>query len=66
MPKTVAKEKMILISVHIPKNLLRELDELIAQGYFPSRSEAIRIAVRDLIMRTRGTNEVNPGLTPGR
>ena len=66
MPKTVAKEKMILISVHIPKNLLRELDELIAQGYFPSRSEAIRIAVRDLIMRTRGNDEANPGLMPGR
>ena len=66
MPRTVAKEKMILISVHMPKNLLRELDELIAQGYFPSRSEAIRIAVRDLIMRARGNDEVNPGLMPGR
>ena len=66
MPKSVAKEKMVLISVHIPKKMLEELDELVAQGYLPSRSEAIRVAIRDLIMRTRGTNEVNPELTPGR
>ena len=64
MPKSINKEKMVLISVHLPKQLLAELDELIMQGYFPSRSEAIRIAVRDLIMRTK--NETNPELTPGR
>ncbi|WP_069807318.1 ribbon-helix-helix domain-containing protein [Vulcanisaeta thermophila] len=51
MPKTKAKEKMVLISVHIPKQMLEELDEYVRQGVFPSRSEAIRIAIRDLLYR---------------
>jgi antitoxin ParD1/3/4 len=51
MPKTMAKEKMILISVHLPMQMIQELDELVRQGKFPSRSEAIRVAVRDLILR---------------
>jgi len=56
MPRTLAKEKMVLISVYIPKQALEELDELIRQGVFPSRSEAVRIAVRDLLYKERGRN----------
>ncbi len=37
--------------------MLQELDELVKQGRFPSRSEAIRIAVRDLIHRENGLRE---------
>jgi antitoxin ParD1/3/4 len=51
MPKTKADDKMILISVHLPKQLLGELDEMVRQGKFPSRSEAIRVAVRDLLYK---------------
>jgi len=51
VPKTKANEKMVLISVHIPRQLLEELDELVKRGVFPSRSEAIRIAIRDLLLR---------------
>jgi len=51
MPKTKSKEKMVLISVHLPKQMLEELDDLVKKGVFPSRSEAIRIAIRDLMMR---------------
>lgn len=51
MPKSKAKEKMVLISVHVPKQMLEELDELVKRGIFPSRSEAIRIAIRDLLLR---------------
>mgnify|MGYP001773171010 CR=1 FL=1 len=51
MPKTKSKEKMVLISVHLPKQMLSELDDLVKRGVFPSRSEAIRIAIRDLMMR---------------
>ena len=50
MPKTKG-EKMVLISVHLPKQMLEELDELVKRGVFPSRSEAIRIAIRDLLLR---------------
>jgi len=58
MPKTKAKEKMVLISVHIPKQMLEELDELVKKGVFPSRSEAIRIAIRDLLLREQSRSKV--------
>jgi len=51
MPRTKAQEKMVLLSVHLPKQLLEELDRLVAEGVFPSRSEAIRTAVWDLVRR---------------
>ena len=70
MPRMVSKDKMILISVHLPKEMLQELDELVKQGRFPSRSEAIRIAVRDLILRESGLKqrelELQQILIPGR
>ena len=47
------RERMVLISVHIPKQMLDELDELIREGRFPNRSEAIRTAIRDLLLRER-------------
>jgi len=55
MPRT--KERMILISVHIPIQMLNDLDNLVAQGLFPSRSEAIRIAIRDMLQKEHGTKE---------
>ena len=75
MPRTKSKEKMILISVHIPKQMLDELDELVQKGVFPSRSEAIRVAIRDLLLReklksspsqTRQTPEEFPIIITGR
>ena len=69
MPKTKAKEKMVLISVHIPKQMLEELDELVKQGAFPSRSEAIRIAIRDLLYRENSRGKAQSEdlvLVPGR
>jgi Arc/MetJ-type ribon-helix-helix transcriptional regulator len=51
MPRTKAQEKMVLLSVHLPKQLLEEIDNLVAQGLFPSRSEAIRTAVWELVRR---------------
>ncbi len=70
MPKTKAKEKMVLISVHIPKQMLEELDEFVKQGIFPSRSEAIRIAIRDLLYRensrSKTQNMEDLILLPGR
>ena len=69
MPKTKSKEKMALISVHIPKQMLEELDELVSQGMFPSRSETIRIAIRDLLYKEReqkSMNNVVSGIIVGR
>jgi Arc/MetJ-type ribon-helix-helix transcriptional regulator len=40
---------LILISVNIPKNLLSIIDDLVAQGIYRDRSEAIRsLLVRGL------------------
>jgi Arc/MetJ-type ribon-helix-helix transcriptional regulator len=54
MPKTVAGKNTVLISVHLPRQMVEELDELVRSGSFPSRSEAIRVAIRDLLIRERG------------
>jgi len=61
---------MVLISVHLPRQMLEELDDLVKQGKFPSRSEAIRVAIRDLIFRETGLKqrelELQQILIPGR
>ena len=38
-----------LITVHIPEKFLEALDELVAEGRYPNRSEIIRIAIRDFL-----------------
>ncbi|MHA1912525.1 MAG: ribbon-helix-helix domain-containing protein [Candidatus Kariarchaeaceae archaeon] len=45
---------MKLISVKISSSLLEGLDSLIRRGLYPSRSEAIRTAIRDLIKEESG------------
>lgn len=51
MPRSKSQDKMTLISVHVPKKMLEELDELVRRGIFPNRSEAIRAALRDLLYK---------------
>ena len=38
-----------LISVNLPEAYIKVLESLVAEGKFPNRSEAIRVAIRDLI-----------------
>ena len=40
---------MQLISINMPKETIEGLDELVRQGTYPNRSEAIRFAIRDLL-----------------
>lgn len=40
---------MKLITLYLPMPLIKELDELVENNYYPSRAEAIRFAVRDLL-----------------
>ncbi|MFW9880557.1 MAG: ribbon-helix-helix domain-containing protein [Candidatus Thorarchaeota archaeon] len=40
---------MKLISVNLPESYLKVLEILVIDGKFPNRSEAIRVAIRDLI-----------------
>ncbi len=38
-----------LISVNLPESYLKILEILVSENKFPNRSEAIRVAIRDLI-----------------
>jgi len=42
---------MRIVSIHLPETYIQGLDELVRMGLFPSRSEAVRVAVRDLLRR---------------
>ena len=47
--KKEKREKMVLISLHVPTYYVDVLDNLVRQGVYPSRSEAIRDAIRQLL-----------------
>jgi len=49
MPKSINNEKMEMVSIHIPKQMLEQLDQMVKLGIYPSRSEAIRAAVREFL-----------------
>jgi antitoxin ParD1/3/4 len=40
---------MHLITVHLPEAYLAGLDDLVNERIYPNRSEAIRVAVRDML-----------------
>jgi len=42
---------MKLVTVKLPEALIDGLDELVKSGLYPSRSSAIRAAVRDMLKR---------------
>ena len=42
---------MRLITVKVPESYIEGLDDLVRSGRYSSRSEAIRIAIRDLLRR---------------
>ena len=63
MYKRRQKEDMILITFHITRQQLIKLEKLVDEGLFPSRSEAIRCAVREFLDKyynnaTRVTRDV--------
>jgi len=50
VPKTKApKGSMVTITIHLPKEILNEIEELVRRGRYPSRAEVIRVAVRDML-----------------
>ncbi len=49
----IKREKMVLISLHVPKYYVEIIDELVRWGVYPNRSEAIRDAIRQLLMHFR-------------
>lgn len=47
--KTKKKGNMKVVTVWIPRTEVEKLDELVKRGFYPSRNEAIRFAVHDLL-----------------
>jgi Arc/MetJ-type ribon-helix-helix transcriptional regulator len=43
-----------LLQVRVPETLVRELDKLVAAGYFKSRSEAVAEGIRRLLLAYSG------------
>lgn len=41
---------MRLITVNVPEPYLKALDDLVKRKMYPNRAEAIRIAIRDLVI----------------
>jgi len=44
------KIPMPIISVHVPEQYIKAIDELVRRKRYPSRAEAIRMAIRDFIL----------------
>ena len=49
---------MKMLTVFIPEEYLKTLDLLVSEERFPNRSEAIRIAIRDLIRNEMVLKEI--------
>ena len=57
---------MKLITLYLPESYIRLLDELVSERFYPNRSEALRVACRDLLsehgkFRVK-TDYVSPGV----
>lgn len=42
---------MIVCPVHLPTMYLKAIEELVEHGFYPCRSEVIRVAIRDMLKR---------------
>ncbi|MCC6003111.1 MAG: hypothetical protein LM590_02085 [Thermofilum sp.] len=48
------RKKGILLQVRVPEVVVKELDRLVAAGYFKSRSEAVAEGIRRLLLAYSG------------
>jgi Arc/MetJ-type ribon-helix-helix transcriptional regulator len=46
--------KTVLLQVRVPETVVKELDKLVAAGYFKSRSEAVAEGIRRLLLAYSG------------
>jgi len=45
------REKLMkLITLYLPEPYIKALDQLVNERFYPNRAEAIRVAIRDLII----------------
>lgn len=54
---------MRLITLHVPQRFIEALDELVAKGWYPNRSEAIRVAIRDFLKEMKKIIEMEHNKT---
>lgn len=57
---------MKLITLHVPQKFIEALDELVARGWYPNRSEAIRVAIRDFLREMKKFLEMDRTRNPSR
>jgi ribosomal protein L30E len=62
-PSQQPKEKMVLISFHLPKKMLEDADKY-AKMQGIKRSEVIRRAVDEMLKKYRGLSTSSAGLEP--
>ena len=43
-------ETLKLITLYLPEPYIKALDQLVNERFYPNRAEAIRVAIRDLII----------------
>ena len=49
----MAKATSRIVTVLLPENFIEDLDTLVEAGFYKSRAEAIRFAVRDMLLEKR-------------
>jgi Arc/MetJ-type ribon-helix-helix transcriptional regulator len=54
MEDDFAAEELILVSVKVTQEQFEGLSELLRRERYSNRSEAIRVAIRDLLQRIKG------------
>lgn len=52
--------KSVTISFRLPKNLIEEIDRVVEQGMFQSRSDFVREAIRFYIIKLREAQRPRP------
>ncbi len=55
---------MKLVTVHLPEAYVNGLEKLVEMKHYPNKSEAIRVAIRDLLKRELWEKQAFYGRTP--
>ncbi|MCR8433805.1 MAG: ribbon-helix-helix domain-containing protein [Crenarchaeota archaeon] len=63
MSDQIQISSMRLITLHVPQRFIEALDELVAKGWYPNRSEAIRVAIRDFLKEMKKIIEMEHNKT---
>ena len=52
-PENYVKGGMKVITINVPTKYIRVIQKLLDAGLYPSRSEAVRVAIRDFISKDK-------------